>query len=303
MSDKSDKMFRIVMGTTMVLFFAFVLFFCFLMGSAQAEEASKTYYVTGNHVRIRIEPNTDARIVGHLDKGDQVQVTCVVDGWARLIDYNYVSMEFLTEDEPLPTNKELFILGPGVRERSTPDTSSDSNVVCRHQAGESVFVDFGAVPENGWYRLCNGNYISADLVSENYDDIYTHCAEQYQDIIIVSIRNQFAYFSHFGQVWTSDVVTGHMTKSPTPTGLTKVMRKIRGVYLNGNQDTYVEYGVYFREGFLVHDAEKFPWRKTGFGGDIYKTNGSGGCVNTPTAFSEIVYRYSSVNVTYVLIMP
>ncbi len=303
MSDKSEKMFRMTMWAAVALFFAFILFFCFLMGSAQAEEASKTYYVTGDHVRIRVEPNTDARIVGHLNKGDQVQVTCIVDGWARLIDYNYVSADFLTDEEPRPTNRELFILGPGVRERSTTDTSSDSNIICRHQAGESVLVDFDAVPENGWYRLSNGNYISADLVSENYDDIYTHCAEQYQDIIVVSIRNQFAYFSHFGRVWTSDVVTGHATKSPTPTGLYKITKKIAGVYLNGNKDTYVAYGCYFLPSYLIHDAETFPWRKSGFGGDIYKTNGSGGCVNTPTAFSEIVYRYASVDVTYVLILP
>jgi hypothetical protein len=79
-------------------------------------------------------------------------------------------------------------------------------------------------------------------------------------------------------------------------------RKIRGVNLNGNEDTYVAYGVYFKNGYLVHDAESFPWRKTGFGGEIYKTNGSNGCINTPTAFSKIFYDYCS-ECTYVLIIP
>lgn len=299
MSDKSEKATRIVGYALFVGFFLFLLFFIVLMGNAQAEEAAGVYYVTGDHVRMRAEPSTDAQVVGHYDKGDEVQVICIDNGWATLANGYYMSAQFLTTEEPISVGT-MFILGPGVRERSSADTSSDANIVCEHGAGETVIVE--GDPVDGWYKLTNGNYISADFLSANYDDIFTHCAQQYKDILIVSISKQEARFYHYNMLYVDDVVTGHASKSPTPLGLTKVSRKIAGVYLNGNEDTYVEYGVYFRDGYLVHDAEHFPWRKTGFGGDIYKTNGSGGCVNTRTSFVEIFYRYSAIDVTYVLIM-
>ena len=300
MSDKSDRAFRILGWGLMVGFFLFLLFFLVLMANAQGESAGVTYYVTGDHVRVRAEPNTDSQIVGHYNTGDEVQVAYIESGWALLMDGNYMSAKFLSTEAPAKAN-EMFVLGPGVRERSSTDTSSDANVICKHEAGESVFVE--GDPVDGWYKLVDGGYMSAEFLSADYDDIYRHCAEVYQDIVIVSKRFQKARFYHYKALYADDVVTGHATNSPTPTGLYKVIKKIQGVYLNGNQDTYVAYGVYFLPTYLVHDAETFPWRKTGFGGDIYKTNGSGGCVNTRTAFSEIVWRYSTVDVTYVLILP
>ena len=281
-----------------VLFFVFMLGFIVLMGNAQAEGYT-VMTVTGDHVREREEPNLDAYVTGHYNKGDKVQVLNIEDNWALLSNSYYINANFLTEDElvPEPTN-EFFVTAPGARERMEPNTSG--KIVCEHGAGESVFVD--GDPVDGWYKLTNGNYISAELVSQNYDDIYVHCFEHYQDVLIVSIRRQDARFQHYGFYADTEVVTGHATKSPTPTGTYMAGRKIKGVYLNGNPDTYVAYGVYFDDGYLVHDAESFPWRKTGFGGEIYKTNGSGGCVNTPTEFSRIFYELCS-EYTYILIIP
>ena len=284
--------------TCFVLFFVFMLGFIVLMGNAQAEGYT-VMTVTGDHVREREEPNLDAYVTGHYNLGDKVNVLEIVNGWALLSNGYYMNANFLTEDELTPTpSNELFVIAPGARERTEPNMSG--KIVCEHGAGESVYAD--GDPIDGWYKLTNGNYIFAEMVSANYDDIYAHCAGHYRDILIVSIRRQNAVFYHYGATYESDVVTGHATKSPTPTGLSMAGKKIRGVYLNGNKDTYVAYGVYFKDGYLVHDAETFPWRKTGFGGEIYKTNGSGGCVNTPTAFSKIFYESCS-ECTYVLIIP
>ena len=284
-----------------VLFFAFVLTFIILMAGAQAESYT-VMTVTADHVREREEPSLDAYVTGHYDTGDKVNVISIEDDWALLDNGYYVFASFLVEGESEPEviSYSYFVIAPGARERTSPNATSSDNIACEHQAGDVVQVAAPAL--DGWYRLLNGNYIAEELISQNYDDIFTHCAEHYRDILIVSICRQHAIFYHYDATYESDVVTGHATKSPTPTGLYKAGKKIRGVYLNGNKDTYVAYGVYFENGYLVHDAESFPWRKTGFGGEIYKTNGSGGCVNTPTAFSKIFYESCS-ECTYVLIIP
>ena len=45
-------------------------------------------------------------------------------------------------------------------------------------------------------------------------------------------------------------------------------------------------GCRLTEGIGLHDAN---WRKT-FGGTIYKTNGSHGCVNLPPAVAKTIYE-------------
>ena len=51
--------------------------------------------------------------------------------------------------------------------------------------------------------------------------------------------------------------------------------------------SYVEYWMPFNGGIGFHDAS---WRSI-FGGNIYLTNGSHGCVNMPRNSAEILYDY------------
>lgn len=87
---------------------------------------------------------------------------------------------------------------------------------------------------------------------------------------------------------TGNVGDGH----DTPTGLFYLLNKNRGVYLEGfNNDgskysSYVEYWMRFYKGIGLHDAS---WRSK-FGGDIYLTNGSHGCVNLPEDAAAIIYE-------------
>lgn len=58
-----------------------------------------TMTVTGDHVRMRAEPNTDCKVVGHKDRGDEVKVVGISDGWAELADGSFMSAEYLVESE------------------------------------------------------------------------------------------------------------------------------------------------------------------------------------------------------------
>lgn len=52
----------------------------------------------------------------------------------------------------------------------------------------------------------------------------------------------------------------------------------------------------FNGGIGIHDAS---WRNE-FGGNIYKTNGSHGCVNAPYALASTIYNNISAGVPVVL---
>lgn len=77
----------------------------------------------------------------------------------------------------------------------------------------------------------------------------------------------------------TDVVTGNLSwKMSTPEGIYYVYYKQRDRILRGgSRPTPVDYWMAVKGGVGIHDA---GWRKE-FGGEIYKKNGSHGCINTP----------------------
>ena len=70
--------------------------------------------------------------------------------------------------------------------------------------------------------------------------------------------------------------------------------------MNGNPDTHVEYATYINGDIAIHDA--IHWRVL-FGGSIYKTNGSHGCINTELDVAEYVYLHARKGYTYTLVLP
>jgi len=77
----------------------------------------------------------------------------------------------------------------------------------------------------------------------------------------------------------TDVVTGNMRRGyDTPAMVAFIQYKARNAVLRGEgYASPVKYWMPFYGNYGIHDA---GWRKK-FGGDIYLTNGSHGCVNTP----------------------
>ncbi len=105
--------------------------------------------------------------------------------------------------------------------------------------------------------------------------------------INVSISNQKLYYYEYGElVLESDVVTGINGK--TPTGTFRVLNKIRNTVLKGDDyESFVSYWIAFNgNSYGFHDAS---WRNK-FGGNIYKYNGSHGCVNMPYYKVQSLYN-------------
>ena len=105
----------------------------------------------------------------------------------------------------------------------------------------------------------------------------------------INLTAQHLYFYVKGKlVVQSDFVSGNAAKGwSTPAGAYSITYKQRNATLKGQgYATTVSYWMPFNGGIGLHDAN---WRKT-FGGTIYKTNGSHGCVNLPPAVAKTIYE-------------
>lgn len=91
------------------------------------------------------------------------------------------------------------------------------------------------------------------------------------------------------RVLESDFVSGNSSRGyDTPVGVYGITYKQRNATLVGeNYETPVSYWMPFNRNVGMHDAS---WRSS-FGGNIYKTNGSHGCINLPPSVAQEIYGY------------
>lgn len=116
----------------------------------------------------------------------------------------------------------------------------------------------------------------------------------------VNMTKQHLWFYKNGSLITDgDIVTGNIAgNTGTPTGVYTLKYKEKDFTLRGPQadgtmyESPVKFWMPFNGGIGIHDAS---WRydaTTGlpiFGGQIYQTNGSHGCVNAPTDLANKIF--------------
>ena len=87
---------------------------------------------------------------------------------------------------------------------------------------------------------------------------------------------------------TQYVVTGNISRHyGTPAIVAQIQYKDRNAVLRGaNYATPVKYWMPFYGNYGIHDAS---WRRE-FGGTVYLTDGSHGCVNTPPAAMKVIFE-------------
>lgn len=105
----------------------------------------------------------------------------------------------------------------------------------------------------------------------------------------INLTGQHLFFYKDGKlVVESDFVSGNAARGwATPAGVYSLTYKQRNAVLKGeNYRTPVDYWMPFNGGIGLHDAK---WRST-FGGEIYKTGGSHGCVNLPHSVAKTIYE-------------
>ncbi len=104
----------------------------------------------------------------------------------------------------------------------------------------------------------------------------------------IDLKNQMVYLYINGQLKAqTETVTGNLAKgNDTPTGVYPINYKERDAVLKGEgYASPVKYWMPFNQHIGLHDAD---WR-TSFGGDIYKKQGSNGCVNLPPSITKTIF--------------
>lgn len=104
----------------------------------------------------------------------------------------------------------------------------------------------------------------------------------------INITRQHLWFYKDGKlIAQGDVVTGNPNRgNSTKLGVYMINYKEKGSILNGpNYESEVSYWMPFNGNIGIHDAS---WRYS-FGGNIYKNNGSHGCVNAPIYLAKKIF--------------
>ncbi|MCM1411630.1 MAG: L,D-transpeptidase/peptidoglycan binding protein [Lachnospiraceae bacterium] len=117
--------------------------------------------------------------------------------------------------------------------------------------------------------------------------------------IEVDMTQQKMYYYVDGEmVIETDIVTGYTGgRRGTPQGVNFVYSKQRNRVLRGpGYASPVKYWVPVKGAIGIHDAS---WRSE-FGGEIYKTNGSHGCINTPTEVMAQLYEQVEIGTPVVM---
>lgn len=104
----------------------------------------------------------------------------------------------------------------------------------------------------------------------------------------IDMTNQHLWYYKKGYlIAEGDIVTGNVSNGhTTPTGIYNLYYKQRDTVLRGEDyASPVNFWMPFNGGIGLHDAS---WRSE-FGGEIYKTNGSHGCINLPYYVAKAIY--------------
>lgn len=135
----------------------------------------------------------------------------------------------------------------------------------------------------------NGPYLALTFTAG--EDLYDK--EVGDTYIEVSLADQHMWYIKDGAVYLdSDVVSGNRNSMDTPTGTYSILSKASPCTLVGaDYVSYVDYWMAFIGGsYGLHDAS---WRSS-FGGDIYESDGSHGCVNLPSEVAKKLYATAEV---------
>lgn len=123
---------------------------------------------------------------------------------------------------------------------------------------------------------------SQTAISRDVDDI----GDTYVEIDMT--QQHLWYYKNGALIADGDVVTGNKALNySTPVGTYRINYKEKNATLKGEDyESKVTYWMPFNGNIGIHDA---IWRNQ-FGGQIYLTNGSHGCVNSPYALAEKIFN-------------
>lgn len=179
--------------------------------------------------------------------------------------------------------KEPLIIRYGYVKNDTNYNHIDGTYYADIEAYQKVAIDwetdtfYGGMLENNVYAFFNKEDI--ELIPDTFVEV---------DISSQTVN----LYKNNELIMTTSVTTGFENKYDTRLGYFYIYYKQADTYLIGpGYKLHVDYWVPFDGGIGFHDAY---WRYD-FGGDIYKTNGSHGCINMQNDAAKTLYENVEAN--------
>ena len=167
------------------------------------------------------------------------------------------------------------------------------------------------VAERTWREKFDANATARALAALTFDDyaasdgplegtlVWERAAlDALTNYVEVDLSSQMLYlYTNGALVLETPIVSGNVAqRHTTPAGAFSLIGKYRNVTLRGpGYASFVRYWMPFNNKIGLHDAS---WRSN-FGGTIYRTNGSHGCVNLPRDVAEIIYN--TIDASYAVV--
>ncbi len=154
--------------------------------------------------------------------------------------------------------------------------------------------DADALETQLYEALCNMEDFEIEVPYFHRGYVYKNGSDIGNSYVEIDLTKQHVYLYVEGQrVHDADCVTGNVSAGhSTPGGLFGLTYKARNTVLIGaDYASNVSFWMPFNRGIGLHDAS---WRSK-FGGDIYLTDGSHGCVNLYYSDAEIIYNNVETN--------
>lgn len=171
----------------------------------------------------------------------------------------------------------------------------------RTSGGETITVgggDYGyVIAQDTETQALINSIIAGETVEKEPAYVYRGNGRDGSDDILgtyveISLTQQRMWFYKDGYLMVdTPVVTGNPNKgNATPAGVYAIDNKQTPAVLKGEDyASPVTYWLPFNGNVGIHDAAGWRPNDADYGGEIYKTNGSHGCVNTPISNAKIIY--------------
>ena len=240
---------------------------------------------------------------------DKAVITYVYGDEKETIDWGTISNWIVFENGEGYLSEQLireYVMSIGQKYNTIYyNRSFNTSLGTTIQFGESENNYGYLVDEEGEYQQLLAD-IRANTETERepvyaYTGIDRSGTDDMRTYVEVSISTQHAWFyKEHTLIIEGDVVTGCVAKkAETQTGIYPIAYKESPATLipsNETNGTPVTYWMPFFDGQGLHDA---TWRQT-FGGQIYQTNGSHGCVNMPLYLAETIFNEAPTGTPVVL---
>ncbi len=207
-----------------------------------------------------------------------------------------VKASFFTWDDDFKVTFDRDAMGEFVNSMGSKYNTYGKKKEFTTTSGETITVPAGSF---GWKIAYDGeiDQIIADIkagedVTRDFTYLYygtSHGEHDYGNSYVeVNLTEQHAYVYKDGVLTIdSDFVSGNISLNHgTHTGVYPIAYKQKDATLRGdNYESHVAYWMPFNMGEGLHDA---TWRSK-FGGEIYRTSGSHGCINLPKSKAKEIY--------------